>query len=469
MKSFLLFLIMIFIGSCMLSAGPGSEQISKDWVEMDKLLTEREAFLYQSEFEKNPDEFISSWLEFRRRFKQKSTEFGERYGTDRNMLQEAFQKHFKPVEANRECYVLIDQYLFADIDQMHNNITLWAEKMGEENYDRWEQFSNPDKTKLELKYRYAQRALKGYKAAAKMNPDKDYEEQIKKCESAEKESKAVYIKTMESIIWPGNNKDFEGPGKPGELASAALEFLKKHPDWSRPEYDDEHIPYAACVTGNSWEVWKKAPLTDAPTQYSLDMLVAFSGKNDPDIVYVYNMVFYTAEEAGVEKGLPFKYASSKQYQKYQMLKKSVPKGSRSDETSGDATDSPFSAGRILFSLLLMAGGILGAENIITRFLPNLKGLYGKLGFLYLPLGIILLLSGFLGFIINLFSLAPHASLIPQIISVLLGLSFIHDSPGPIPITLTEKLAFIDAFEPAYGTAGILFGLLHLIIGGLPLF
>ena len=53
------------------------------------------------------------------------------------------------------------------------------------------------------------------------------------------------------------------------------------------------------------------------------MLVAFTGKADPELV-CYRMVFYTREEAGVKPGLPFHFANSKQYACFRMLKANVP-------------------------------------------------------------------------------------------------------------------------------------------------
>lgn len=462
-----IFLAVLVLGAVFSFAGPDTRQAAKDWAQMDKMLTEREKFQYQSSFEKHPDEFVSNWLDFSENFTAAAGDFAERYGSDRTSLQDFFQKVIKPSEADRECFIFVDQYLFAvsDMERMHRQITDWAESMGKDNYLRWEQMTDTDNTKTELKYRYARRALAGYNAAAKLNPDSDYSELVKKAESAERETKDLYIKTMESIKWPGHNKNFTGPGNPGELSEAALEFLRNNPKWSRPEYDDEHIPYAACVTGSGWEVYKTAPLTNVPTQYSLDMLVAFTGKNDPDIVYAYNMVFYTAEESGVKKALPFRYANSKQYQKYQMLKKSVTKG----PSGVQPVSGGFGLGRLIFGLLLIAGGIMGSKNLLALKINNSGEMIEKLAFLYFPLGILLTLTGFLGFIFNLFSLSPFASLLPQISALILGLVFIHKSPGPVPLSITEKLGLLEPAEPLMGAAGIVLGFLHLIIGGMRFF
>ena len=54
------------------------------------------------------------------------------------------------------------------------------------------------------------------------------------------------------------------------------------------------------------------------------MLVAFTGRADPELVYCYCMVFYTREEAGVKPGMPLHFANSKQYACFRMLKANVP-------------------------------------------------------------------------------------------------------------------------------------------------
>ena len=54
------------------------------------------------------------------------------------------------------------------------------------------------------------------------------------------------------------------------------------------------------------------------------MLVAFSGKADPDLVYVYHMVFYTAEFAGATPELPFRHVNARQHAHFRMLRENVP-------------------------------------------------------------------------------------------------------------------------------------------------
>jgi len=181
-----------------------------------------------------------------------------------------------------------------------------------------------NKEKLELKYVRAEDAVRYYKLAKLWKPGDDHDAKIQEAEAAASEALPLWKEVLKELKWPGHNEKFAGPGKPEALAKAALEFLRGHPKWSAPEYDDEHVPLAACVEGDAWSVWKRAPLTEQPTQYSVAILVVFSGKADPELVYAYHMVFYTAEAGGVKPGLPFRHANSKQYARFRMLKENVP-------------------------------------------------------------------------------------------------------------------------------------------------
>ncbi len=458
------------------------KEAAKDWMAMEKLLDEKGTFLYQSEFEKSPETFVKNWLDFSGRYTREYESFTKKYGSERQVLNEVFEGVTKPLDAKRDHYQLINEATDFDVKKRTEAILKWADSAGRQNYKGWESMKDPAPEKFELKLKRARNALKCFEAADMLDPDGDYGDFIKKAKKAVKETEPMVKKALESQVWPGHNAKYAGPGDPNDIAAAALEFLKGNPKWTKPEYDDVHIPYAACITGEDWVVYKKAPLTHEPTQYSLDIMVAFTGEKDPDVAYVYHMVFYTAEEGGVEKGLPLRYANSRQYAKYQMLLDNVPKGSSSGSSGGG-----FGLWRILMSLFLIAGGLIGAGAFVTGKLPQIKGVISILNGLALPIGFVLAFLGLGGFLCNLIRLAPLASILPQLVALGLGIVFLRKSPmfkmpempapteaaddtAPAPkgskaAEILSKFAFLDSLESTLGLAAIILGILHLIMGG----
>jgi len=457
-------------------------QAAEDWVSMEVLLDEWKTYFFQSEFEKSPEEFVSKWQSFSERFGESFSEFTEKYGGDRQTLNQTFENVQKPLEAKRDHYALVNEVLGVEIENRRSAILDWADRAGRDNFRQWESMQEVAPEKAELKLQRAEKAVSFFKVASTLNPDGGYDDFVDKAQQAVKETAPLVKKALEGQTWPGHNPEYAGPGSPDAIAAAAIEFLKKNPEWSKPEYDDIHTPYAACVRGGDWEVYKRAPITQDPTQYSLDILVAFTGQKDSSIVYVYNMVFYTGEEGGIKKGLPLKYANSRQYAKYKMLKKAVKKS--------DGSGGSFGLWRILFSGLLIAGGLVGASTVVAGKVPQLKAGITVLNRLAFPLGILLAALGLIGFLGNLLRLAPLASLLPQLTAMALGIVFIRKSivaqpavPPPPPVEgahapqptrtskaadLLGKFAFLDALESPLGLAALALGVLHLLFGGFSL-
>jgi len=469
---------MVLVMSVGVFAEIDKKQAGKDWLSMDKLLDGKDRFNFQNKFEKDPGGFVKSWQEYSKQFSKEYSSFAGKYGSERQVLNEVFDGVTKPLDAKRDHYQMINELTDFSVEGRTKAILGWADRAGRQNYSRWESMKEPAPEKYELKLKYARSALQFFQAADVLNPDGDYGEFIDQAKKAVKETEPLVKKALEGHVWPGHNKDYSGPGDMDEIAAAALEFLKKNPDWTKPEYDDTHEPYAACVTGNDWMVYKKAPLTHVPTQYSLDVLVAFTGKKDPDVAYVYHMVFYTTEEGGVKKGLPLRYANSRQYAKYKMLLDNVPKGSSGGGTSGGG----FGLWRLILSVFLIAGGLIGGGAFFSAKIPQLKGIVSMLGGLTLPIGGVLLITGLGGFICNLIRLVPLASILPQITALALGVLFLRKSPmfqtssggtedqaGEKKVAKAAeflgKFAFLDSMESTLGFAGVILGLLHLIMGG----
>ena len=301
------------------------KQAKADWRALDALCYKyQQEFMSESDIKKKGTAFHDEWQAWKKQFEPLRKMFQDKYGKTHIDVGDKFEGIEKPLDANYDIWQVANVAYSLDIAQEEQRYTDWAVSWGKDSYRAWKHLEAKDLKKLELKLVRAEDAAQYFTLAKKWNPDGDYDEYISQAEAAVAETRPLWLKALEELKWPGHNTDFTGPGNPDELAQAALEFLRKNPNWSKPEYDDEHIPVAACVTAKGWEVSKTAPLTKQTTQYSLDIFVAFKGKKDSKTAYCYNMVFYTAEEAGVSMGLPFRYANSRQYAKYRMLMSHVP-------------------------------------------------------------------------------------------------------------------------------------------------
>ena len=247
--------------------------------------------------------------------------------------------------------------------------------------------------------------------------------------------------------------------------------------WSKPEYDDEHIPVAACVIGSKWEVYKKEPITQIPRQYSLKFFVAFEGTKSPDIAYGYNMYFYTQETSKAEMSPPFYYCNSEQYAKHKMLMKNVPSGGGGSSTSSGFFGVVY---RLLLSLLLIGGGIAAWNEFLREKLPQLSPLYNALTGRETVLGYALLIVGILDLLRTaVLSLSPLANILPQLAALALGLTMVsvkglEKSLGneKVKSALSKVQGVANVLEPhqvLLGKIALALGLIHLIIGGTTLF
>jgi hypothetical protein len=310
------------------AAGPAIDvaQAQEDWKALAALCEEYQSnFLSETDVKKKGVVIHTAWEDWKKRFEPVRTRFRERYGDTNLKVYDVFEKVPNLEDVEMPAVQAANVAYGIDFAERERQIAGWAQAWAKDALRVSDSIAADNKEKLELKYARAEGAVKYYKLAQLWNPDGKYDEAIQKAEAAAAAALPLWKTVLKELTWPGHNKDYAGPGKPDEIAKAVLEFLKENPKWSAREYDDEHLPYAACVEGKDWEIWKRAPLTQEPTQYSLDVLVAFEGKADPELVYVYHMVIYTAEAAGVKPGLPIKHANSKLYACYRMLKSNVPK------------------------------------------------------------------------------------------------------------------------------------------------
>lgn len=301
------------------------KQAKEDWKALSALCVKyQDEFQSESACKKKGAEFYDEWQAWKKEFEPLVATFKSRYGPRHIEVGEKFEGLEKPLNVRHEAWEVANLAYSIELPQEERNFAEWAVKWGKDAHRTATQLKAENREKVERKLTRAEEAVRFFKLAKRWNPAGDYDEYLEAAQTLLEEVKPLWKKALDELKWPGHNADFTGPGNPDELAAAALDFLRKNPKWSKPEYDDEHTPVAACVTAKTWEVAKKAPLTEQPTQYSLNVLVAFTGTKDAELVYVYNMVLYTREEAGVPKEPPFFFANSRQYACYRMLKANLP-------------------------------------------------------------------------------------------------------------------------------------------------
>lgn len=296
-----------------------------DWKALAKAAVRFPAeFESQSAFTKGGEKYVAEWNEWKKEFPALFDNFKKKYGA----TWEEVQPHFDGMSTPMGVAQGID-YVWrcaerVNIEAHEKQLADWAEKFAKSQYNNWQRMFDQNHENVEVMMRHADRSSRFMKLAAKMNPEGDYGSYIQAADEAVEKTLPKFKEFLKEKTWPAPNASYTGADKPEALAAAALEFLKEHPEWTAPEFDDKHVPVAAVVSGSEWKVYKAAPLTGEPLQYSIKMLVAFTGDKHPDLAYAYFMEFYTAEGKGVKPALPFKYANSRQYECYRMLRENLP-------------------------------------------------------------------------------------------------------------------------------------------------
>ena len=456
-----------------------ADQRTEDWKQAAELFSTYYRDLNTKySFAGHEAEYLESWTQWSEALQAFLPAFKQKYGDTVADVEAKFEDAEAPQGVGNSIRQICQDFYDFDLAAKQKEIAGWAAEAGNEAYTKWQNYTPPDAAKIELKLDLAERALAHYRRSAQIDPDGDGPALVKKAEQAVAESGKVWKESLKELKWPGHNSEFAGPGDPKDLAKEALKLLQSVESWSKPEYDDEHIPVAVCVTGKGWEVSKKNPITQVPTQYSLDFVAAFAGTVDADLAYVYHMVFYTAEEEGVEKKPPFRYVNSRQYAKYRMLMANVPRMAKVKvpaKSGGKAADDTPTCGacpalgccgllfRILLGLILLLAGFLCAQEFISGKVAALGAVGGKLAPVKETLGLVAAALAVAAFLrVTLLFLNPIADILPQALALVSGLLLVAPEKLPGPL---QKVQALGGRSRDIGLAAIAFGVLHLLLGG----
>ncbi|MBN2381394.1 hypothetical protein JXQ70_00790 [bacterium] len=506
-----LFCLSTMIDVSVVWAGVDQGQALDDWREAARFRKEYDDGLrWESDFSKDPEGYVEKWLSFKKQFDPFWSAFMKRYGQDRRVVMAAFESVEQPLDVETDIGTLFS--ILEEVPGKGQNIVDWAVRLGEDSYREWQRGKDnpPHAHKVELWLDKAEKALFAFDLVRKLDPDGEHESRITLAREAVKEARAAFEKNLnsEEMRWPGNNPAWSGEGDPDALCAAAMAFLRAHPDQRGDAYrGDTGEPLAVSLAGQDWEVYKKAPLTEQPTQFSLDFHVAFASLKDSRMAYTYRFSFYTKEEAGVKKAPPFFYANPHLYAHYTMLRENIPQDKSTGGLSRRPTRGFFGlVFRLLLSLGLIGGGLLAAASFLRDKVPALSSVLNTLVRSRSGVGIGLLIIGLLCFLRALvLFFAPLTDLLPQamamILGVMLGLDILikkstsdtesvdeqaqgkenpvdqamdraRDAARKAQDLLVEHQARIRKLEQRQvplGLAAIALGLIHLLAGGLWLF
>jgi hypothetical protein len=462
---------------------------AEDWAELKKFHDGFTKFMNQYNATGEKDVAVQ-WRTWAPEFSTFQKKFKASYGSSADEMKKALEGSLKPEDLGGASWGLLE-LLATDVETHQKDIAKWLKEAGDKGFVKWESFKPEDVRKFELKMDYAKRALSKYSDANDLDPEGGYAEAVAKAQKAVDTSTTDWKGTLKDIEWPGNNEAFAGPGDPDDLVGEAIAFLNRQEKagekWSKPEYDDVHIPVAACVVGSGWEVHKKEPITEKPTQYSLKFYVAFKGEKDPSIGYGYYMYFYTKEESGVKPEAPFKFANSAQYACSQILLDTVPAKARkagggSSSSSGGFMGLVF---RLLLSAALLAAGAILSEGLLRAQLPQVAVICSSLAAKAPQVGRAALVIGGLTLVrTTVLHFAPLSDILPQLIAMAAGVLVIAGAKGlktgeAGPSDCEEEgkgacgfcgkmdaiAAKLQPYQAVIGRAALVLGIAHLLLGG----
>ncbi|RLD10262.1 MAG: hypothetical protein DRI44_06485 [Chlamydiae bacterium] len=321
--------------------------------------------------------------------------------------------------------------------------------------------------------------------AIKFNPKNEKaKDMLSKIDEQRKEKFAAFDKKINDAKWPGNYKNFAGPGNPNELAAIALEYFKNDKGWGANKKNKEHC-LAVAIRGD-WGSHKKNLLGQTVQWYLPVYLAVYSDKSkDKTVARVFELSLLTKEEPNVKKSPPFTGITVGNI--WKIKRKNVPEGGSSDGNTG-LINTLFWLGLALGNII---AGILAAAPLLKQKIPHLNKVYNKLTPLSNIIGVIVLAIGtlsLLGAVAQLFMLrfVIFSNILPQLAAMAVGLFLgkelllkkpnLPDKAGKTAEKAQEllkkyddKIRLLEMYQIPLGLSCIVIGLLHLLISNAPLF
>jgi hypothetical protein len=286
--------------------------------------------------------------------------------------------------------------------------------------------------------------------------------------------RAAIEQEIDDAAWPGNYKNFAGPGDPGKLAAAAMEYLQN--DEAGRQQDDSDHTFAVCVKGD-WVAAEKNILGQ-PIQWGLPIYGACYNSEEKarNVCRVFGLTILTeAGGPGQKKEPPFTGVWVGNIYKMRIANVA---GGGAGGGGGAAGISrvPLRLGLILANIV---AGLLAAAPLIKKIIPKLSGVYAQLAPVTPVLGFIVLIVGLVGLLANIvMRFAPLADLLPQLAAIVTGfvlgkdlvLQLMSGTKAQAAVeTGVAKASALLALQVPLGLACLAMAVLHLVMGGVVLF
>ena len=331
--------------------------------------------------------------------------------------------------------------------------------------------------------------------ALKFDPENSAaKEMLKKADEKFKKAQTAINKKIDEAKWPGNYKNFAGPGSPESLAKSALEWLQN--DENSRKNNKDHT-FAVCVKGD-WVIAKKNILGN-PIQWGLPIYGACYNEKEKKegVCRVFGLTIITAEGKNVRKAPP--WTAVRVGDIFKMKINNIESGSSSKCGNFCAV---FWLGLAFGNIL---AGLLAASTIVKQKIPKLKSFYEKITPFSNVIGVIVLAIGVLsliGAVLQLFVLkfVILSNIIPQLSAIAIGLflgkelllkkpkldkiSELSDSDAAkkaeevaenatakaqdLLKKYEDKINLLEKYQEKIGVACVIIGVLHLFLSGLPL-
>ena len=323
--------------------------------------------------------------------------------------------------------------------------------------------------------------------ALKFDPDNEQaKKMLANADAKEKEKLGAINKKIDDAKWPGNYKNFAGPGNPKKLSAIALEYFKNDEGWGAREKNPEHC-IAVAIRGD-WGSAKKN-IMGQTIQWYLPVYLAIYRDKDEDktMAHVFELSLLTKDELGVKKGPPFSGITVGSI--WKIRKKNIPGG----KDGGAGRSCGFFCTIFWLGLALgnIVAGMLAAAPLLKQKFPQLNKVYEKITPLSNIIGVIVLAIGalsLLGAVLQLFLLrfVILSNLLPQLAAIAVGLFLgkelllkkpnLPDKAGAAAEKAQEllkkyedKIRLLEMYQIPLGLTCIVIGFLHLIISNAPLF